>query len=137
MEDSIAALSPYFAAPISAALKDAELSLDDLASVIFFGGNTRVPMVQTAVKTILGDKHSDKIAQNVNTDEAAVLGAAYYGAGLSKLFKMKSLNVIEKATEDITMNGEVLFSKGTKLGERKTVSLPIKDDFELEFAQAG
>ncbi len=32
---------------------------------------------------------SDKIAQNVNTDEAAVLGAAYYGASTSRQFRAK------------------------------------------------
>ena len=34
-----------------------------------------------------------KIAQNVNADEAAVLGAALHGAGLSRQFKTKDIRI--------------------------------------------
>jgi len=36
-------------------LKNAGLTLDSLTSVIFMGGGTRIPMVQTAVKAAVGD----------------------------------------------------------------------------------
>jgi hypoxia up-regulated 1 len=36
---------------------------------------------------------NSKIAQNVNADEAAVLGAAFYGASMSRQFKTKEIRV--------------------------------------------
>lgn len=125
-------------APIRSALQAANLTLDDLTSFILFGGNTRVPFVQSAIKEVLGGAE-DKIAQNVNADEAAVLGAAYYGAALSRQFKMKAIEVIERSVRDTTVEpaGEILFPVGTALGTKKTLSFAAKDDFTLEFAQGG
>ena len=129
--------SPLFSSPITNALSSANLGLDDLTSIILFGGNTRVPFVQTAIRSVLTDAHIDKIAQNVNTDEAAVLGAAYYGASLSRQFKMKQIEVAEKSLEDFTMNGQVIFPQGSKLGEKKSFTLPESDEVLLDFAQAS
>jgi molecular chaperone DnaK (HSP70) len=38
------------------------------------GGSSRVPMVEAAVRTLVGE---DKIAKNVNADEAAVMGSPF------------------------------------------------------------
>lgn len=125
-------------APIRSALQAAELTLDDITSLILFGGNTRVPLVQSAIKEVLGGSE-DKIAQNVNADEAAVLGAAYYGAALSRQFKMKPIELSERSVRETTVepSGEVLFPAGTPLGTKKTLSFAAKDDLTLEFAQGG
>ena len=112
------------------------MTLTDITSVILFGGNTRVPFVQSAVRSVLGDAE-DRIAQNVNTDEAAVLGAAFYGAGLSRQFKMKNIEVVEAAVEEFRMGDEVVFAKGAKLGSRKTLSFPADDDQIFEFSQGS
>ena len=133
-----AAFEPSFAvfqAPITDALTASNLSLANLTSVILFGGNTRVPLVQAAVRFVVGD--DERIAQNVNTDEAAVLGAAYYGAGLSRQFKMKSIDVKERSMADIRMGDDVIFEKGAKLGSRKTLSLPADEDRMWEFCQGS
>lgn len=123
--------------PIRSALDAAGITLDDLTSLILFGGNTRVPFVQSAIKEVLGS--DDKIAQNVNADEAAVLGAAYYGAALSRQFKMKNIELIERSVRETSVEpaGEVIFPIGTPLGTKKTLSFAAKDDFTLEFAQGG
>lgn len=124
-----------FASPIKSAMEKADIDLNSITSVILFGGNTRVPFVQSAIKSVLGG--DERIAQNVNSDEAAVLGAAYYGAALSRQFKMKSIELHEKSVYDITVGDHTtaLFSKGTKLGDRKTLVLPAVENLTLEFAQ--
>lgn len=94
--------------PISEALDTAKLSLvcsvisllvsssnftfrqNDIESLIFVGGSSRVPMVQQAVAAFVGE---DKIAKNVNADEAAVLGAGLYGAGVTRGFRTKDIRV--------------------------------------------
>ena len=57
--------------PIVAALKDANITLDQLESVILHGGSVRVPFVQKALEDLAG---SNKIAKTVNADEASVMG---------------------------------------------------------------
>ena len=49
-----------------------------------------MPMVEAVVASVVG---SDKIAKNVNADEAAVLGAALYGAGITRGFRTKDIRV--------------------------------------------
>ncbi|KAI9637842.1 Hsp70 protein-domain-containing protein [Dioszegia hungarica] len=126
-----------FSSPITTALIKANLSIKDMTSVILFGGNTRVPLVQSSIRSVLGDKE-DIIAQNVNSDEAAVLGAVFYGAGLSKQFKMKKLELHERSVYDFQAGvaGEVIFPAGTLLGERKTMVLPAVDQ-SVEVMQDG
>jgi len=79
----------------------------------------------------------DRIAQNVNTDEAAVLGAAYYGASLSRQFKMKNLNVTERSLEEFVLQDpyEVVFATGANLGTKQTLSFVPADEMVWEFSQ--
>ena len=137
LETIVADSRNLFMSPIRSALDAASITLDDLTSLILFGGNTRVPFVQSAIKEVLGS--DDKIAQNVNADEAAVLGAAYYGAALSRQFKMKNIELIERSVRETSVEpaGEVVFPVGTPHGTKKTLAFAAKDDFTLEFAQGG
>ncbi|KAL7419623.1 lumenal Hsp70 protein [Cryptotrichosporon argae] len=136
LEDKVAAARALFMTPITAALADAGLGIADVDSLILFGGNTRVPLVHAAVRAALGDAADSRIAQNVNTDEAAVLGAAFYGAGLSRQFKMKSLEVHERSVYPVTRGEETVFAKGTELGSRRSLSLAPVDQ-EIVFAENG
>ncbi|MGV8169021.1 MAG: molecular chaperone DnaK, partial [Candidatus Nanoarchaeia archaeon] len=65
--------------PTRQALKDANLSTNQLDKVIFVGGSTRIPAVQELVKKLTG-KEGDK---SVNPDEAVAQGAAIQGAILA------------------------------------------------------
>jgi len=57
--------------PIQDALKEANMTLEQIDSVILHGGSVRVPFVQKALEDLVG---TDKIAKTVNQDEAAVMG---------------------------------------------------------------
>ena len=135
LEETLADSSKLFASPLLEALSNAGMDMPNITSIILFGGNTRVPFVQSALKSVLSDEDADKIAQNVNTDEAAVLGAAFYGAALSKVFKMKKIDVTETSFEDFRMDGEVLFPAGSVLGEKKTITLPTNGLTSFDFSQ--
>ncbi len=65
--------------PVRKALKDAELSKNDIDKVILVGGSTRIPMVQELVEKELGQKPSHE----VNPDEAVAMGAAIQGGVLT------------------------------------------------------
>ncbi|MDR2109074.1 MAG: molecular chaperone DnaK [Coriobacteriales bacterium] len=65
--------------PVEAAIKDAGLSLGDIAEVILVGGSTRMPAVQELVKRLTGKDPN----MSVNPDEVVALGAAIQGGVLA------------------------------------------------------
>lgn len=65
--------------PCKVAIKDANLSANDINQVVLVGGMTRMPAVQERVKKIFGKEPS----KGVNPDEVVALGAAIQGAVLS------------------------------------------------------
>ena len=92
LEARAASLVPHLSSAIQSALETASLSLSDIESVILVGGSSRVPLVQAAVAEAVG---ADKIAKNVNADEAGVLGAALYGASSVPGFRTKDIRVVD------------------------------------------
>ncbi|WFD34877.1 lumenal Hsp70 protein [Malassezia cuniculi] len=80
-----------FAAPITELLKRTGRSIDSIDSVVLAGGNTRVPVVQQALRD--AGIPENKLAQNINADEAAVMGAALFGATFQPQLRMKPLRV--------------------------------------------
>ncbi|KAG8908955.1 lumenal Hsp70 protein [Tulasnella sp. 403] len=71
-------LMPRYSQPIVDALQAANVTMSEIKSVILTGGASRIPMIKGAVQDVVGSK----VANNVNADEAAVLGAAFYGTTL-------------------------------------------------------
>ena len=63
-------------APVTNALRDANLKLSDLTEVILVGGSTRMPAVQELVKTMTGKQPN----MSVNPDEVVAAGASIQGA---------------------------------------------------------
>ncbi|KAH7910567.1 hypothetical protein BJ138DRAFT_1087445 [Hygrophoropsis aurantiaca] len=143
--------SGSFVQPVWDAVKKAGVGMNDVSSVILTGGASRTPMIQTAIKEAVG---GDKIALNVNADEAAVLGAALYGATISRQFKTKDIRVTDILTHDIqasylassantnlatkprTIN-TLIFPAGTKHGTRKTLTFKRAEDFALKLGYKG
>lgn len=74
--------------PVRHCLAVTNLEVKDIDSVILHGGAIRTPYVVKALEDVVG---AEKIAKNVNSDEAAVLGATFHGAGLSNSFKVKEI----------------------------------------------
>ncbi|KAG0144201.1 hypothetical protein CROQUDRAFT_80184 [Cronartium quercuum f. sp. fusiforme G11] len=137
-EDMFKDETHQFTQPILDSLSNAQLNLADIKSVILVGGSTRVPMIQTAVKSLVGE---DKVAVNVNADEAAVMGAALYGAGISKQFKTKDIRVQSIMPHTIATSYNVsekniksnVYSLKSKLGSKKSMKIKSVEDFSLVF----
>ncbi len=65
--------------PCELALKDANLSINDINEVILVGGSTRIPKVQEIVEKFFGKKPN----KGVNPDEVVAVGACIQGGVLS------------------------------------------------------
>jgi len=116
---------------------------ENVTSVILTGGASRTPMIQQAVKTTVGE---NKVAVNVNADEAAVLGAGLHGASLSRQFKTKDIKVSDVYMYDIQASyttepkeggssksiTSTIFPPSSKTGSKKTLTFKRKDDFSIK-----
>ncbi|KAK6642072.1 hypothetical protein RUM44_013795 [Polyplax serrata] len=71
--------------PILQALKTSGITMDIINQVILVGAGTRMPKIQE----ILSDVVKKELGKNINTDEAAVMGAVYKAADIATGFKVK------------------------------------------------
>ncbi|KAJ2882479.1 lumenal Hsp70 protein [Coemansia asiatica] len=77
-------------APIDNALAAANVTINDIDSIVLVGGGTRVPFVQKAIAAAFG---AGKISRNVNAEEACVMGAVFKGATLSSQFRVRDMRL--------------------------------------------
>jgi molecular chaperone DnaK len=103
--------------PCRIALKDAGLSMKDVGEVILVGGQTRMPLVQRAVKDLFGREPR----KDVNPDEAVAVGAAIQGGVLSGEVK----DVLLLDVTPLSLGIETLGGVMTKVIEKNT-TIPTK-----------
>src|ERR1700728_1466714 len=103
--------------PCRIALKDAGLSMKDVSEVILVGGQTRMPMVQQAVKDLFGKEPR----KDVNPDEAVAVGAAIQAGVLSGDVK----DVLLLDVTPLSLGIETLGGIMTKVIEKNT-TIPTK-----------
>ncbi len=117
LESLVEALVNKTIEPCRIALKDAGLSIKDISEVILVGGQTRMPLVQKAVKDFFGQEPR----KDVNPDEAVAVGAAIQGGVLSGEVK----DVLLLDVTPLSLRIETLGGVMTKLIEKNT-TIPTK-----------
>ncbi|KAG9236360.1 Hsp70 protein-domain-containing protein [Amylocarpus encephaloides] len=124
------------------ALDKANLNIKDLESVILHGGAIRTPFVQKELEKFVGT--ADKVRTNVNSDESAVFGAVFRGAGLSPSFRVKDIRAYDSAVyaagiKWINIHGtpqhQRLWQTTSFLGAEKQYSFQNQKDFSIDFYQ--
>lgn len=140
-EEAASDLFTRILTPIQDALSQAKLTINDIESIILFGGAVRVPKVLNTLKEFAG---SEKISQNVNSDEAASIGASFRGAALSSQFKVKDVRLKERTlygidllvspeSEDLETQGRrfTLFEPNSPVVEGRYLPVKLTTDFDF------
>jgi hypoxia up-regulated 1 len=131
-------------APFLNALKQANITVADLDSIILHGGATRTPFVLKRLETLAGD--ASKVKSNVNADEAAAFGAAFKAARLSPSFRVKDVRdynmaayptwlQYQKDGPEGKIQQQKVFQPTSFTLSSKTLRVPKHEDFELYLFQ--
>src|SRR5205807_997597 len=99
--------------PFLSALKDANLTPQQIDEVVLVGGATRMPVIQQLVKNLLGGKEPHK---GVNPDEVVAVGAAIQAGVLAGEVK----DVLLLDVTPLSLGIETLGGVMTKLIDRNT-----------------
>ena len=114
--------------PVNKAIEDADLSYSDIDHIILVGGSTRIPSIQSLVKTMTGkDPH-----KGVNPDEVVASGAAIQAGVLKGDVKDVLLLDVTPLTLGVETKGGIV----AKMIERNT-TIPTKRSETFTTAEDG
>jgi len=138
--------------PLLSVMEQTGLEASDITELVPFGGSSRLRKVKSALEQFLGDDR--ELAQNLNTDEAAALGAAYRAANISTTFRVRPIgfkdvypypmgirlhDLPRTAEEEAALPEDhqaftkraSLFNRNNALRKRKSVAFKHDDDFQI------
>lgn len=114
LEELIAGLVSDIIHPMEQALKDSDLSRDQINRIVLVGGSTRMPAISEQIEKYFGT--NIPIDRSINPDEAVALGAAVQGGVLGG--EVRNLLLLD--VTPLSLGLETLGEVFTKVIERNT-----------------
>ncbi len=117
--------------PMKQALKDANLTVNNIDDIVMVGGSSRIPAIQEIVKQFFNGK---ELSMKINADEAVAIGATIQGAVIKvedniEDIIIKDINPISIGTNMVNDVMSVLIPKGTQIPCKiSNTYLTIKDN---------
>merc|ERR1712213_94223 len=106
--------------PVEKAIAASGMTLQEISGILLVGAGTRVPKVQEILNEFIGAER--ELGKNLNTDEAAAMGAVYKAADLSTGFRVKKFITKEAVIFPI----EVEFERKYEDDDGKEASRQVK-----------
>ncbi|MBD2395093.1 molecular chaperone DnaK [Cyanobacterium aponinum FACHB-4101] len=114
LEELIAPLVEMIIPPMEQALKDSELTKEEVNRIVLVGGSTRIPAISNKIEEYFGKQIP--IDRSVNPDEAVALGAAVQGGVLGG--EVRNLLLLD--VTPLSLGLETLGEVCTKIIDRNT-----------------
>lgn len=108
--------------PVEKVLRDAKLSKGDVDEIVFVGGSTRIPKIQSLVTNFFNGKEP---CRNINPDEAVAYGAAVQAAILGGVLDDNTKDILLLDVAPLSLGIETAGGIMTPLIERNT-TVPCK-----------
>lgn len=132
--------------PLAEALKEADLTIDEIHSVELIGGGSRVPAIRERIKAFFNGKN---LSTTLNAEEAVARGATFACAQLSPVFKVKDFGITDivqypirvqwERTEGDEPEGDTeltVFPRGNITPSTKLLTFSRNATFDLEAVYA-
>ena len=127
-------------APVTLALKMANITDTSNITVELLGGGMRVPRIQTELAKALKIPEAD-LGKHINSDESMALGAAFAGANVSTAFRVRHVGMtditslgfsvaLSDASDAEWSKQATVFKAYSKLGVKKTIAFTHTTNIE-------
>ena len=97
-EEACDSLFKRVESPVTQALKQAQISVEDLTGVEILGGGVRVPKVHDILKEVSG---KDELSVHLNGDEAMCFGSAFIVSNFTSSFKVRHFYLTQHPKYDV------------------------------------
>lgn len=140
LEELVKPLLDRCTIPLEQALKDANLTIEDIDAIELVGGCTRVP----SLKERISDFFKKPLSFTLNQDEAVARGCAFACAILSPVFKVRDFTIHDIVSYPIEFTWEqspeipdedtslTVFGKNNAVPSTKILTFYRKEPFDLE-----
>ncbi len=108
--------------PVEKVLMDAKVSKSQIDEIVFVGGSTRIPKIQSLVSNYFNGKEPCK---NINPDEAVAYGAAVQGAIIGGVMDDNTKDILLLDVSPLSLGLETAGGIMTNIIDRNTV-IPCK-----------